>query len=157
LQLFILLFQCRQLHASIFILSKRRDGLTDFFRIDLCDEINRHDDRISIERRASLLIEHEDQSGRVGTDLVLGDIHPVDDRDAFQVGRDLFERAPFSRFGGKSDCIFPRIAVPHPILSLSRDNPQLCQCRGGDQEGSDKEDRRQRREEAGQRERFPGC
>ena len=121
LKLFVFLLQGRQLHAGGFILPKCRDGFSDLVRIDLCDEIDAYDDRISVEGRMSLLVEHKHQPRRVGTDFVFGDVHPFHDGDTFQVGGNLFQRVPFGRFGSEANSIFSRIPFPHPMLSLSRD------------------------------------
>lgn len=139
LELFILLLQCRQLHARVFILPECRNGLADFFRINLGRQVDPHDDCLTVERRIDLLVEHENQTGGVGTDFVFGDVHPLDYGDTLQVCGDLFECVPLGRFRGKPDRVFARVAVSHPVLPLGVDDPDLGKCRGCGQESSGKQ------------------
>jgi hypothetical protein len=125
LQFFVLLFQRRQLCACVLILPERSDGLTDLFCVNLRNQIDGDDNRVPIKGGMSLLVEYKDQTSRVGADLIPGEVHPIHNRDALQVGCGLFERVALGRFGGKANCIFPRVPFPHPILPLSRHDPKF--------------------------------
>ena len=50
------------------------------------------------------------------------DVHAVNDRNAFEIGCDLLERIALGGFRRHSDGIFAGVAVPHPVLALSRDD-----------------------------------
>jgi hypothetical protein len=125
LQFFVLLFQHRQLCACVLVFPEGSDGLTDLFRINLSNQIDCDDDRVSIKGGTGLSVEYNYQSGRVGADLIPGKLHPIHNRDALQVGCNLFERVPLGRFGGKANCILPRVTFPHPMLPLSRHDPEF--------------------------------
>ena len=129
LQLFIFLFQRSQLHTGIFIFPKRRDRARHFVRIHLREKIHFHDHDIPIQRRGDLLVEHDHQSGRIGSDFVLGHIHVMDNGDALQVRCHLFERIPLGRLAGKSDRVFAGIAVAHAMLTLGIDDPDVSERR----------------------------
>ena len=59
----VFLFQGDQLDPSIFVFPERRDCVSDFFCVDLGDEIDCHDDGIAVNGRIGLLIEDEDEAG----------------------------------------------------------------------------------------------
>ena len=122
LKVLVFLFQGDQLDPGIFVFPERRDCVSDFFCVDLGDEIDCHDDGIAVNGRIGLLIEDEDEAGGIGPDFIFGDVHAVDDRDAFEIGRDLFERVAFGGFRRHANGIFAGVAVPHPVLALSRDD-----------------------------------
>lgn len=132
LQLFIFLLQRNQLYASILVFSKSGNRSCHFVRIHLREKIHFHDDDVTIESCGDLLIEHQHQPSGIGPDFIFGDIHIVNDGDAFQIGGNLFECVPFGKLGGQSDGIFPGIAVPHAMLTLSIDHPDISQRRGDD-------------------------
>ena len=130
LQLFIFLFQFRQLNTGVLIFPKRGNRSRHLVRIHLCQKVSFDDHDISVERGGNLLIEHDHQSRRVSTDFIFGHIHVTDDGDAFEIGRDLFECIPFGRLDGQSDRILLRIAIAHAMLTLSVDDPDVSERRG---------------------------
>jgi hypothetical protein len=81
--LVIFLSQRDKLMPGILVLPQRRDGLPDFLRIDLGDQICADHDGVSIEPCADLLIQDEDQPSRIGSNLVFRDSETVHDCDAF--------------------------------------------------------------------------
>ncbi len=139
LQLFIFLLQRSQLNTGIFVFAKRCNRPRNFVRIHLCEKSYFHDHDISIQRRGDLLIEHKHQPGRIGPDFVFGDIHIMNDRDALEISGNLFECVPFGCLGGKSDRVFPGVAVPHAMLTLSIDDPDFSERRGGGHERCERE------------------
>jgi hypothetical protein len=130
LQLFILLFQRNQLRTSIFVLPKGNDRSCHLIGIHLCKEIHFHNHSIAVQGCSYLLIEHEHQPGSVGADFISRDIHVTNDCDAFKIGRNLFERVSLSRLGGDPNGILTGIAIPHSVLTLRIDDPDVSQ-RGG--------------------------
>lgn len=129
LQLLVFLFQRDQLLAGIFIFPQGRDRLSDLFRIDLRFEIDLDDHNFIIECRVDLLIQDQHQSGCIGVDFVSGDVQPLDNRDAFQIRRHLFEGVSFGSFGCEADGIFSGVAITHAMFALGSDDTDFCLCR----------------------------
>ena len=119
-----------QLGTGIFVFAKRCDRPRHFVRIHLREQIHFHDHDIAIQRRGDLLIQHQHQPSRIGPDFVFRNIHIMNDGDALQIGGHLFERVPFGCLGGKSDRIFPGVAVPHAMLTRGIDDPDVSERRG---------------------------
>ncbi len=114
-----------QLSARIFVLPQARDGLGDLVRIHLRGEIDVDHDRFAFQSGLDALIEDEHESGRIGFDLVAGQLEVVDDGDALQVDGHLLQGVPLGPLRGQSDGIFLRVTVAHPIFAVGRDRAEL--------------------------------
>lgn len=130
LQLFVLLFQRNQLRTSIFVLPKGNDRSCHLIGIHLCKEIHFHNHNIAVQGCSYLLIEHKHQPGGVGADFISRDIHIAHNCDAFKIGRDLFKRVSLGRLAGDPNGVLTGIAIPHSVLTLRIDDPDVSE-RGG--------------------------
>jgi len=128
LQLFVLLFQSNQLRTSVFVLPKGNNRSCHLIGIHLCKEIHFHNHNIAVQGCSDLLIEHEHQPGGVGADFISRDIHIAHDCDAFKIGRDLLERVSLGRLGGDPNGVLTGIVIPHSVLTLGIDDPDVSEC-----------------------------
>jgi hypothetical protein len=139
LQLFVLLSQRNQLRTSVFVLPKGDDRSCHLIGIHLCKEIHFHNHHIAVQDCRYLLIEHEHQPGGVGANFISRDIHIAHDCDAFKIGRNLFERVSLGRLGGDPNGVLTSIAIPHSVLTLRIDDPDVSQRRGSGYEHRERE------------------
>jgi hypothetical protein len=70
LELVVFLLQLNELPPGIHVFPQSRDGLADFFCIDLGYQIRSDNDGISIERRVGLLFQDKHQTGGIGSNFV---------------------------------------------------------------------------------------
>jgi hypothetical protein len=59
-----------ELMPGVLVFPQSRDGLADFFCIDLGYQIRSDNDGISIERRVGLLLKNKDQPSGIGSNFV---------------------------------------------------------------------------------------
>ena len=126
-QLVHLLLESHELMASVFIFTQRDNGVGYFLGINLRDEIDRDHDRLSIKGSARLLIQDKHDPCCVSADFIFRDIHAVHDRDAFKIGRYLFQGISFGPFGGQANGVFSSVTVSHPMFTLGSHDSNLCQ------------------------------
>jgi hypothetical protein len=124
--LFIFLLQCNELMPGVFVFPQGRDGLSDFFRIDLGYQIRSDNDGVPIERRVGLLLQDQDQTSGIGSNFVFRHIQTVHDCDALEVNGDLFQSISFGRFGGQADGVFSGVTVSHPVFTLGGHDSDFC-------------------------------
>jgi hypothetical protein len=104
--------------TGVLILPERRNGLGHLVRVNLACQLHADDHGFSFEAGADPLTQDQDHTCGIGPYLIFGNIQIGHDRDAFQVGRNLFEGVPLRGFRRQTDGVFPGIAIAHPILPL---------------------------------------
>ena len=134
-------FECHELLACVFIFPECGDRVHDFFRIDLGGKVDPDDDHIAIKSQVRLLVEHKDQASGIGTNLVFRDIGAIDDRNALEIGSDLFQGISLCRLSGQSHGIFSGVAVAHAIFPLRGDLADLGKGHGERVERDNDEER----------------
>ncbi len=121
--------QGHELMPCVLILAQGGDRLSGFFRIDLRRQVHADDHGLSVEARAHRLIQDQHHAGRIRPDFVFGDVEVGHDRDALQVGRDLFESVLFSSLRREPKGILTSVAISHPVFPARIDDPDL-RCDG---------------------------
>ena len=74
-----------------------------------------------------LLLQDKDQPSSIGSNLVFRHIQTVHNRDAFEIGCDLFQGISFGCFGSQADGVFSGVTVSHPVFTLGGHDSDLCQ------------------------------
>ena len=105
------------------IFSKRSDRLSDFIGIHLRREIGLDHHGLSLKSCADLLIQHHDDSGGIGPDLIPCDVQIFDFGYALEVGRNLLKRLSLCRFNGQSDGVGSGVVIAHTVLAARGDDP----------------------------------
>jgi hypothetical protein len=137
MQLIHFRLQSHKFLTGILVLSQGGNRLDDLVSVHLRGQVNVNDDRIAVEACAHLLVEHQDRTSRVRSNLVFGDVQVRHHCDAFQIRGHLLEGVALGRFCRQADRIFPCVPVPHPVFALNGHSPHLC-ARRFDKEGREK-------------------
>ena len=86
-------------------------------------EISLYHHSLSLKSCADLLIQHHDDSGGIGPDIIPCDVQIFDFGHALEVGRNLLKRRSLCRFNGQSDGVGSGVVIAHTVLAAGGDDP----------------------------------
>jgi|PlaIllAssembly_1097288.scaffolds.fasta_scaffold309159_1 hypothetical protein len=105
--------------------------------IHLRGEIGMNHHSLSLKSSVNLLIQHHDDSGGIGPDLIPCDVQSCNIGHAIEVGRNLLKRLSLCSFNGQFDGVASGVVIAHTALAACCDDPG--RHRRGDWHSSPKE------------------